>query len=346
MNKKNIILADCDPEEVKTFSEGCNAIATDANFKILSLVNKISYNGVFKEAIRYLQYFIFPFRIFLNRKKYNVILGWQQFYAINFAFFCRLFHVNKCNTNVVVNFTYKRKSGITGKIYYSYMKYCCQNKYIDYFHVPSYNYVDICCKELGINKNKFIVTGFGVPDTYENMKYLKTPMKNYSLSIGRSNRDFNFLVNVWKQDCMKDKILVIASDTWRPIEQLPKNVIHKTNIKYKDSFAWFNNCNLCIIPISDGTICSGDTVLLTGMMFGKPTVITKPSTLAEMYIEDGINGICVEKNVKTAALTISDFLNDKNRRETIGNNARKCFLKKFSRKNMGIQLCKKIKELS
>lgn len=346
MNKSNIILADCNSEEIKTFAEGCNMVTKNSKFEIFSSISNGSHKGIIKNLIRYLKYFTFPFQVFLNRKKYNVILGWQQFYAINFAFFCRLFHVNKCNTNVVVNFTYKRKSGIIGKIYYSYMKYCCQNKYIDYFHVLSYNYVDSCSKELGINKNKFIVTVFGVPDTYESMKYLKTPMKNYSLSIGRSNRDFNFLVNVWKQDCMKDKILVIASDTWRPTEQLPKNVIHKTDIEYEDSFAWFNNCNLCITPISDGSICSGDTVLLTGMMFGKPVVVTTPSTLSEMYVENDVNGVCIEKNAEKAASIISELLNDKNKSKMLGTNARKCFLEKFSRKSMGIQLCKGIKELS
>ena len=202
----------------------CNTVVSDSKFKVLSSISNGSHKGIIKNFIRYLKYFTFPFLIFLNREKYNVILGWQQFYAINFALFCRLFHVNKCNTNVVVNFTYKHKSGIIGKIYYLYMKYCCQSEYIDYFHVPSYNYIDICSKELGINKEKFIVTSFGVPDTYEDMKYLKTPMKDYSLSIGRSNRDFNFLVNVWKQDCMKGNTLLIVSDTWKPAEQMPPNV--------------------------------------------------------------------------------------------------------------------------
>lgn len=346
ISKTNIILADCDPGEIKTFTEGCNTVVSDSKFKVLSSISNGSHKGIIKNFIRYLKYFTFPFLIFLNREKYNVILGWQQFYAINFALFCRLFHVNKCNTNVVVNFTYKHKSGIIGKIYYLYMKYCCQSEYIDYFHVLSYNYIDICSKELGINKEKFIVTSFGVPDTYEDMKYLKTPMKDYSLSIGRSNRDFNFLVNVWKQDCMKGNTLLIVSDTWKPAEQMPPNVIHRTDIGYEDSFAWFNNCSLCITPISDGRICSGDTVLLTAMMFGKPVIVTTPSTLSEMYVKDGVNGICVEKNAEKAALIISEILSDKGRRTELGTNARKCFLEYFSRKSMGEHLCKKIKELS
>ena len=171
-------------------------------------------------------------------------------------------------------------------------------------------------------------------------------MENYSLSIGRSNRDFDFLVKVWSQPCLKNNILVIASDTWKPNQDLPSNIIYRNDIKYKESFAWIKYSQICITPIDDINLCSGDTVLLTGMMFARPVVITKPSTLAEMYVEDGVNGVCIEKNTEKAALIISNLLNDDEKRETLGNNARKCFLDKFSRKSMGIQLCKNIKEFS
>ena len=226
------------------------------------------------------------------------------------------------------------------------MKFSCNNKYVDYLHVPSYNYVPICSKDLGVDENKFIVTGFGVPDTYNEMKDLKVPLDNYSFSIGRSNRDFDFLVKVWSQQCLKNRLLVIASDTWKPTSELPANVVHRNDIKYEDSFAWINNCDLCITPIADGNICSGDTVLLTGMMFAKPVVVTVPSTLAEMYVKDGHNGICISKNPKNAAQRISELLNNKTGMEQLGKTARNSFLSNFSRKSMGISICSKIEQKS
>lgn len=87
MNKSNIILADCNSEEIKTFAEGCNMVTKNSKFEIFSSISNGSHKGIIKNLIRYLKYFTFPFQVFLNRKKYNVILGWQQFYAINFAFF-------------------------------------------------------------------------------------------------------------------------------------------------------------------------------------------------------------------------------------------------------------------
>lgn len=346
MNKKNIILADCDPEEIRTFTEGCNTIVADPKFEILSSISNGSHKGIIKNLIRYLKYFAFPFLVFLNRKKYNVILGWQQFYAINFALFCRIFNVKKRNIIIIGNYTYKAKDGLIGRLYYAYMKYSCNNIYIDYIHVPSFNYANRNSKELNIPINKFIIQPFGIIDVSDSMQNIEAPMLNYSLSIGRSNRDFDFLVKVWSQPCLKNNVLVIASDTWKPKKDLPRNIIYKNNVKYNESFAWIKYSDICITPIDDVNLCSGDTVLLTGMMFAKPVVITKPSTLAEMYVEDGVNGICIEKNVENAALMISDLLNDNERKRMLGNNARKCFLQKFSRKSMGVQMCKKIKEFS
>lgn len=344
MDKTNwhIILADCKPKELETFVNGCNSVS-ERPFKVLSSISNWGHKGLMLNIKRYVVYFVFPLKIFLNRKKYDVILGWQQFYAINYALFSRLFLVRKRNIVVVVNFTYRRKKGIIGKLYHAYMKFSCNNHYLDYFHVLSHNYVNLCQDELGIDERKFIVAGFGVPDTYAEMKNMNVPLKNYSLSIGRSNRDFDFLVEVWKQDCLKERILVLVSDTWKPTTDLPKNVIFRDDIKYDDSFAWFNKCDLSITSIADGNICSGDTVLLTGMMFAKPVVVTTPSTLAEMYVKDGINGVCIDKNIELAAKRIAALLANTDEMNRLGKNARDSFLTNFSRESMGKVLCTQIK---
>lgn len=340
--KRNIVLADCCPEEIETFINGCNEVANQP-FEIISKISNWGYDNRIRNLWRFILYFIFPFKIFFHRTDYNVVVGWQQFYAIGFAFFCKLFHVKKENVLVIANFTYKRKKSLSGWLFHKYMKFSCNNKYVDYLHVPSFKYVPICCKELGLEESKFIVTGFGIPDTYDEMKDLKVPLEDYSLSIGRSNRDFDFLVDVWKQDCLKNKTLVIASDTWKPSIELPKNVIHHNDIKYDESFAWFNNCNLCITSIADGNICSGDTVLLTGMMFAKPVVVTIPSTLAEMYVKDEDNGLCIQKNPVLAAQKIAELLNNKKKMMELGHSARNSFLANFSRESMGKAISSKIR---
>ena len=125
---------------------------------------------------------------------------------------------------------------------------------------------------------------------------------------------------------------------------MPENILYRNDIKYEESFAWINCCNLCITSIDDGSICSGDTVLLTGMMFAKPVVVTTPSTLAEMYVTDNENGMCVPKDIKEAARKISNLLENKAEILRLGNVARKSFVSNYSRYSMGSALCLSIKE--
>ncbi|OLA09383.1 MAG: hypothetical protein BHW12_04245 [Coprobacillus sp. 28_7] len=61
-----------------------------------------------------LMYFYITFLYFLKRDQYDYILGWQQFYALVFCFWCRIFRTKKKNKVVVINFTYKQKSGFSG----------------------------------------------------------------------------------------------------------------------------------------------------------------------------------------------------------------------------------------
>ena len=296
-----------------------------------------------KNLLRYMKYFTVPLSFLCKTGKYDMALGWQQFYAINLAFFSRLFHVKKRCRLVAVNFTYKRKKGIVGKIYHKFMHYAVTNKYIDYLHVLSYGYAERCHQELGITKDKFIITHFGVPDTYEEWKTSDVDMKDYILSIGRSNRDFDFLVKVWKQENMKNIPLVIISDMWHPKEELPNNVKWLSNVTGDASRPWINCCKIMIIPIDDGNICSGDTVLLNGMMSKKPVIVTTPSTLSEMYIDNGKDGLCYDKDVKAFADKVAALYNDDDRIHQLGENARESYKEKFSRYAMGEAIAKAIK---
>ncbi len=80
------------------------------------------------------------------------------------------------------------------------------------------------------------------------------------------------------------------------------------------------------------------------MMFAKPVVVTTPSTLAEMYVTDNENGMCISKDIKEAARKISNLLENKAEILRLGNVARKSFVSNYSRYSMGSALCLSIKE--
>lgn len=170
----------------------------------------------------------------------------------------------------------------------------------------------------------------------------KVEYSDFSFAIGRSNRDFDFLVEAWRF-IPQNYMLIIASDTYNPKSFLPKNIIHRRDIVGNNQFPYILNCKVIIIPIDDGTICSGDTVLLRAMSFRKPVVVTSPSTLGEMYIDDGINGMLIEKNPEIFALKITELLNNEKHMKQLGQSAREKFELEYSRIQMGTRLGEMIK---
>lgn len=337
--KVNIVLADCEKEELEEFIKGLHN-ATGLDFPISTMICNGSHGGL-KDIWRYIVYAFYPVRYVFTHKKYNYIIAWQQFYALFYVLYCEILHIKKDNIVVACNFTYKEKKGIIGKLYKIFIRRCVRSSYLDYIHVPSRNYAKICSKEFDVPFKRFVVSNFGLPDTYDQWADSSSEYQNYSFAIGRSNRDFNFLVKTWKL-MPREELLVIASDTYKPPETLPKNIILRDDIAGDDQFPLIANCKLMIIPIQDGTICSGDTVLLKAMSYHKPLIVTTPSTLSEMYVENGVNGITVEKNIDKFADTLIKLLSVNEKLVQLGERARKSYEENFSRISMGENIGKAI----
>ena len=114
---------------------------------------------------------------------------------------------------MALNFTYKEKKGSKAKIYFWFMKKCVNPVYMDYLHVPSNEYANYVSKTFDFPRNRILVTPFGVDDCYYEWKKIPFSYKyenGYALSIGRSNRDFDFLIQSWENI---NYPLVIISDS-------------------------------------------------------------------------------------------------------------------------------------
>ena len=334
--EKNIILCDCDASEVESLCEGLNF--SDKKFEICSHIANWKRTGKISEMHRYGKYFAIAFKYFIKRKKYGTIIGWQQFYVLIFCFFCSILHVKKSNTLIALNFTYKEKKGKIGSIYRWFMKRCLDTGYIDYIHVPSQKYAKIINEKFQFPIDRIIVLPFGINDPYEKfvtLPYpLEAPTNGYVLSIGRSNRDYDFLISAWENI---NYPLVIISDTYKGSNKGNANISIIRNVAGKESYPWIAHCAAMVIPIDDGNICSGDTVLLNSMAMKKRVVITVPSTLAEMYIVNKINGISVEKDREVFKMIMLDLLFSEHY-DYLQENARESFLSNYSRANMGTRL--------
>lgn len=104
---KSVILVDFLKSDRWEFSSKLNEFA-------LFEVKGVQTNGKFYHSkvgtlIRYLIYFLYPlYFVLFHRKQYDMVIGWQQFYGINVAFWCRLFHLRKKNKLIVNTFIYKK----------------------------------------------------------------------------------------------------------------------------------------------------------------------------------------------------------------------------------------------
>lgn len=333
LEKEKIVLADCEIDEVKSFAK---ALSEDSSpFLIKSHISNFKRTGKLSEIKRYAIYFSVGFKYFLVRKKYSTIMGWQQFYALIYCFFCSIFCVKKQNTVVALNFTYKEKKGKAKKIYKWFMSKCLDKKYLDYIHVPSYEYAQSVSQEFDFPKERILVTSFGIDDAYDSLSKTDAPngltKEGYALAIGRSNRDYDFLIKAWRS---VDYPLVIISDTYKGDAQKNENITILTNVTNQQSYPYIANCSLMIIPIDEPNICSGDTVLLTAMMLKRKIIVTVPSTLAEMYVNEQENALLTQKEEKEFVSIVKKALHDE-KYSDLGEKARQSFLCNFSRQSMG-----------
>lgn len=340
-----LILADCQPDEIQQIKENID-LASGKDFQVI--VNQCNkYHGsLLKRIKRYVSYFSLPLGLVRRHgDKCRVIVGWQQFFALNYAFFYRLLRRKQDTKIFALNFTYKQKPGIIGAVYKKYMTYIMNVPNL-WMHVLSANYADEMAATFGIDRSRFMVTTFGTDDLYDQWKDLKCDYSGFALSIGRSNRDFDFLSKVWNTDEIRRTgcKLIIISDSWTPssdVSAIP-NLIHFNNIKGIDSYPYIVNCSFSIVPIANQTICSGDTVLLNSMMCSRPVVVTAPSTLSEMYITDNINGLYISKDVDSASKIIASLITDTAKREKLGKQARCTYLSSFTRRNMAESVAREI----
>lgn len=289
--KKNVILSDMPLDEQWEFRKGLED-KTGEKWLVYNCVS--NKGGFFQQKIyRYVMYFLFPLIILLGHHKYDKIISWQAFYGVVFTFYCRLFSLKKRHFLLIKNFTYKPKgNGLLGYFYYKWMRYIVKSKYIDVFVCTSQTHCDYCARIFDEPSVRFIFLPFGVEDFTKLLKPEElSQQEDFILSLGRSNRDWNWLINCLANTPYQVKIVC---DTFYKAD-LPDNIEILNDVWFIDSFRYLAKCKMVIIPIKDEKISSGETVLLQTMSFSKPLIITHPSCLAADYVEDGITGLIVDK---------------------------------------------------
>ena len=320
---KNVVLADCDVPDNWDFISGLTEY-TGEEWSVKKLVSNRNHGGRLQNLIRYLKYFYFPFLILLGKNKYKRIITWQQFYGLVLSFYFRVFNVKNAPKITVMTFIYKPKSGLKGWIYDKFIEYSVSSNYIANFVVYSKNEVDYYSDIFKVDQSKFNYIRLGVEDYYGRFK---TSDNGRFLSAGRSNRDYEFLVSNW---CFGD-LDIICDDLKCNLKNKYVTIFDNC---YGDEFLnLLSKCHAVVISLDDENISSGQLVILQAMMFGKIVICTDNCSVRD-YIDDGVNGFIISKNVYDLQRCVN-LINDADTNLRISNNARKTFEDKFSEFSMG-----------
>lgn len=325
MKKQNVVLFDSNEKEAAEYIQGlCSE--TKSEWKLVIETANKGRESRFYNVTRYTKYFLFPLKIFFDRKKYNVIIGWQAFYGILFAFYCRLFHVTKRNKLVIQHFIYKKKGGILGRIYDWFVHFAVSSEYVDLIVTCSSQYVDTLKKEFHLKDSQVAFARFGVNDFTKWVENNDLEEKNFVLSVGRSNRDWDFLIESLAGQPFK--VIICCDELHR--SNLADNIIIKNDVNGIEAFKYMQNCKCAVIPIKNGELSAGETVLLQQMCFGKTIIITRPSSLANDYIKNGENGIVIEKKQNELQEAVNTIFEDDKYCSMLSGNARRDFVSQYS----------------
>lgn len=314
--KKNVILVDWIPKKDWNFKILISKY-TNVEWEVVAYKANGAQNNFFKKLFNtYLKQLYFSFKIFIKRENYNTLIAWQQFFGLIFAFYCELFKVKKYPKLIIMTFIYKPKKGFIGKVYYKFMKQCLASKYIDKVICFSKIEVEYYSKLFDIEKSKFEFCLYGIEK--ENDKNNES-MQQYFLSAGRSNRDYEFLINSLHDSKYEIKIICDTLENKKI-----GNVEILNNVYGEKYLTYLKKCMAVVISLDDENISSGQLVFLKAMELGKPIVITRSNAI-EGYILDNYNAFIINKNKNELLDTLELLTTNKSEYDRISENAKQYF---------------------
>lgn len=289
--------------------------------------------GIIDRIRRYLLYFTFPLSQLKYNGKYESIVGFQQFYALNLAFFMKLLGIRKRSRIYVMTFIYKDKKGLAGKLYRRYVKSIVTSGYVDRFFVSSSSEPAYYASLFGCREEVFVPCRLGI----DRMEGIEPVKGSYFFAAGRSNRDYDFLISEFTSN---GRELTIVTD--EPLKSPVANISILGNCTGTDMFRKMAASYCVIIPLKDPNISAGQLVALQALQLGKPVIATRCPGLYD-YLEDGTTALLTD-NTGEGLERCMKALADDSVYARLSKNARKAFNSRFSLKGQGAFVCKKCLE--
>ena len=328
--KGNMIVVDYDIPEDWEFHKALED-TTGEKWDIYKAISNRNHGSIVQNMIRYAKYFLVPLKLAMKRKCYQKVLAWQQFYGLILAFYFRLFRIKNFPDIVVMTFIYKPKKSFIGKIYEKFIRYIVTSDCIKYIVVFSKSEKESYTELFGVPETKFVPEVLGLEDLTKNIPGQKPD--HYYLAAGRSNRDYDFLTEAWKN---RKEPLRIICDTLKIKHS--KNIMCLANCYDNQYYKELSRCYAVVVPLENMQVSSGQLVIIQAMMYGKPVIVTRNDTVSD-YITDGKDGFVIDKTQDQLDMVI-ELLKNKDFYEQMAKSGRDSYETKFSLYAMGVAIGK------
>lgn len=327
MKRKNILVTDMDYIEDWDFIKGLESSIGESFEQVAMVSNKLRsrlYN-----IIRYFLYFYNPFKLFLNRGKYQRIVCWQAFYGVVFVFYHLLFNVKCQNEVTVVNLIYKPKNNIIGKIYHKWLSWILKSGYIHCYISGSKTHCEYLHEEFGIPMSQLHFVHYCREDDAAKTISDENPIgSDYVLGLGRSNRDWEWVINCFKES---DRNLVIVCDDLNVNKsEISSNITIIKDIWGDEMLKYLRHCKCQVCSFFYPEVASGEMVYVQGLNMSKPIVVTAPCCITDDYVKDGVTGIIVKKDKKAFLDAIESLFTDDELYNNICKNARSTYENEYN----------------
>lgn len=283
---------------------------------------------------RVLGFYLTPLSFMLKHPNARNVIAWQQFFGILAAFFNRYIFHRRNLSITIMTFIYQPKNGLAGKLYYKMVNSAISSKYVKSIIVFARNEVEHYERIFPKAKGKFHFVKLGIP--VDNCNYYDSELasNDYFFATGVSNRDYNFLIDVFSG--IKAKLKIACPNIPYTGQE---NIEVLDNCFKNDMKRYLYNCKAVAIPLKDLNVSSGQLVFIQAMQFGKPIIISDSGS-TRSYLENNVDAIILPNNVELWREGIEKLLNDNNMYKTMSDHNRKRALSDFSIAGLGEKIGK------
>lgn len=158
---------------------------------------------------------------------------------------------------------------------------------------------------------------------------LATPTASYVVSAGRSGRDYDVLIEAFKElpYCVH---IVCDSDSYFANAALLPNVIVLQTCYGECYLREIKNSSLVVIPLKPHDISAGQMVMLQAMFYGKPVIITRTATTSEYVQHNDSAWLVKPSDHQDLRIAVTHLLSNVAESKRIGENGRRLYEKEHS----------------